>query len=488
MPSRKLSRTSYRDVTTTGQPVRIGDSTHGESNLDLEQYHLPLEQVHGSSLHAWGVASGLRVRFTLGSTSIVVEPGVALDAAGRQISLAAGTLTEPAYAEVGTTDPPIPPTLEPVTAAGVPLTLTEPPGIYVLTIEWRETLDTAALTNPSGAVWKLDHTPWIRVMSVAGFVDDGQRVVLAQFDMGPGVGTGVTSVEHTFRREVSMPVGAVRLRGPRRGPLEGGHAVDDTDAGEIRARGSPLTPSGITVTVPRASDQMEFMARVADSNTTFAKATFAANQIVARRTDGRETVVLDTASGNITAGTSGVDGDVIVMNAAGQNAIEQRGASGDIWFRGLLRDYAGLHSGIGHSLLRHLPALTNGAFTTLHRHVTGNATRPSVAWLFASNNTDTADLTFPTSRRVFAFIAITSMDPLHNFDRGDGFFADVRLVNGAVNPGGFFFNGDHLGPSGSSNNLRRPFFFGNASSIRFRLRSTQDADVWAIGVVFSEDT
>src|SRR5688572_8627667 len=150
MPSRKLSRTSYRDVTTTAQLVRVGDSTHGESNLDVEQYHLELEQVHGSSLHEWGVASGLRARFTLGTMRLIVEQGVALDAAGRQISLAAGSVIEPAYAEVGTNVPPVPPTLEPVLPTGVPLTLTQAPGPYYLTIQWRETLNTAALTNPSG--------------------------------------------------------------------------------------------------------------------------------------------------------------------------------------------------------------------------------------------------------------------------------------------------------------------------------------------------
>src|SRR6266545_6070842 len=102
MPSRKMSRTSYRDPSLAGQPVRSGDSTHGESNLDVEGYLQPLEQVHGSGLHDWGVAQGLRTSATIGAAGVTIEPGIAVDRDGRHISLAAGSTLEPSYAETTT--------------------------------------------------------------------------------------------------------------------------------------------------------------------------------------------------------------------------------------------------------------------------------------------------------------------------------------------------------------------------------------------------
>ena len=78
------------------------------------------------------------------------------------------------------------------------------------------------------------------------------------------------------------------------------------------------------------------------------------------------------------------------------------------------------------------------------------------------------------------------IDPRNDFDRGDGLFADIFQVNGSP-LGGISSGGDHLGSPGDTSNLRPGVYTGLAQRITFRLRSTQNASVWAVGVVFFEN-
>jgi hypothetical protein len=111
-----------------------------------------------------------------------------------------------------------------------------------------------------------------------------------------------------------------------------------------------------------------------------------------------------------------------------------------------------------------------------------------VVRLFADNSTDIATVNLGTSKRVMTFINLRAMDPRHNFDQGDGFFADIFQIDGVM-PSWIerWSGGAHLGASGSSSNMMTGVYTGAAQSITFRLRSVQDASVWAIGVVFFED-
>lgn len=523
MGSKKLARTVYRDLTVTGQPVRDGFTTHGESNLDLEEYLQPVEQVHGSGLHEWGVGFGLHVTLTSAATGgkvLKVEPGIALDARGRHISLASGTSTDPGYAEVGT------PTLAVVAVDGVTVPTTtvtppRPPGYYYVTIEWLETLDTNAVSAPSGAVWKYNHTPWVRLEPILAFVDNGDRVVLARVELDAA--NNVTKIDHTLRREVSLPAGAVRLRAPKKTVSSGKDTIEDTGSGELRAR-SVAGRGGIEVVVPNKADQIDlFKWDPADPTTvdTFAKFSVAAEAIVARRSDGKETVAIDTAHGNITVGTQDVEGDIlvkdrknrlvitldgetaavvvgaeghegdvvvkngVVKDGVAQNSVRIDGAPGDIWFRGLLRDVDNAHPGVGHALLKHLPELTNGQVTSLHKHQgLGNATRAIAVWLFtsASAPVSVSPISLPSAQRVFAFIAIRSVTYRIVFPPDQAMvFADIPIVDGTIVaplPGFPTIPG----PS-------PPFFSGQAQTIQFRLFSTlaRSMDAQALAVVFPEE-
>jgi hypothetical protein len=91
MSSHPLVHTTYEDQ--SGTP-RGGTTARGESRVDLEQYYQPLEQIHGSGLHSWGIASGLAVSVVTNPAGLQISPGIGLDASGKHIALAAGGKAE----------------------------------------------------------------------------------------------------------------------------------------------------------------------------------------------------------------------------------------------------------------------------------------------------------------------------------------------------------------------------------------------------------
>ncbi|HET7187589.1 MAG TPA: hypothetical protein VFI52_05515 [Gemmatimonadaceae bacterium] len=553
MPSKRMARTAYRDPTLTNQPVRSGFTSHGESNLDAELLIQPLEQVHGSGLHDWGVGQGLRTTATLGAPGITIELGIAIDGSGRHISLAPGTTIDPNYAEIATTDPPVPSVPAIVNATGVTLPTATAPllaaGDYYVAVQFLEALDQAALGNPTGPVWRLNHTPWFRLLSPVGFTDDGSQVVLAKVHLDAA--GNVTSLSHDVRRAAGLPAQSVRLRGAQSTSAAGKTSSAETDAAELRVRrDAGGVPAGAELVTSKTTDEVHVkakgvgagtfapVAKVQLSATTITARNaagvdtvtvesqlgnvIAANRVVAptlvgRRADGRETVIVDAQLGNVVAGTEGVEGDVLVKDTAGTLVITLDGAKadvvvggtnnsgnvrvwnaqraerinldgsvGDMFFAGALRDTAWpAHAGVNNAKLREL---TGAGYTSLHRHFnSGNAAWARGTWLFADNSTDVQTISFGSPRRMMASICINAMDPRAGFDRGDGFFAEIYRVDGNDYHGWYYWGGDHLGSDGADANTRFPFFQGTASSITFRLRSTQDAAVWALAMVIPED-
>ena len=73
MAVKGLRRTDYWNRVTQG--VRSGDTDHGESVTDVENFLLPYAQVLASGLHLWGVAAGLRVEATAHEVGVRVSPG-----------------------------------------------------------------------------------------------------------------------------------------------------------------------------------------------------------------------------------------------------------------------------------------------------------------------------------------------------------------------------------------------------------------------------
>lgn len=319
MTSENLQRSTYRDPTIPGNPVRTGSPTRAENALDMDQYYRRLERIHDSGLHGWGVAIGLSVTVTLNTpdTTLIVLPGIALDSNGQHISLAVSSATESSYAEIGPNadDPGVNPTLVLVTATGVSFPIpSTASGDKYLTIQFRETFDTDAFQNLG--IYRYFHTPWLRLLDVAGFANDGIRLVLAKVSLGTGATAGqVTALAPDVRQGTDLPVGSIHLqKSVTTSPTATTKSVQLAEAGVIRAYSN-----GIDISVPGPTDEIHLER---DDGGNFAKVSLGAEKIVARQGNGTESVVIDTPSGNITT-----SGPVNVNSTTGirQNKLHMSG-------------------------------------------------------------------------------------------------------------------------------------------------------------------
>jgi hypothetical protein len=503
-----LVRTNFLDPTqgnypTAGNPnlagfdpknvlPRSGPTSHGEDKVDVEQYNRPVGQLHGNGMHGAGVAWGFQVSATVGQTGVTFAPGVALEPAGRHIYLALN-----GQAEIGPTadQPGANPNLVSVTGAGVVLPTLPLTGDYFAVVQWWETFDQASWINSGGQVAQFNHTPWLQLVQAANYNPD-LHVVLGKVHLDAQ--SKVTALSYgdvggRQRTSVTVPAQSIHFR---RAVNSAGPKADSLPWGEMRAREG----GGLQI---------------------------ASDFIAAQTSGGVESVVIDTPNGTLKVGTQGLEGDVWVLDAQGNFAVTldsgpaqvlvggpgnagkvrvknaQRadlitldGASGDMWFMGKLQDPNHQHNGIGHDLLKWLPELTGGGFTALHRHLnSGDATQAHVVWLYATGGargsvSDQKSVFFPSGpRNVFACIAITSINPYGGLDDDDALLPEVYRVDGNDHRAdGYRFGGNpnHLGSDGDDANLRAPFFSGFAQTIEFRLRSLNDQNVGAIGIVFPQ--
>ncbi len=208
---------------------RPGGPSHEESGTDLEVHVRPLEQVHAGVLHGSGVAAGLAVRAAPGTSAVRVLPGVAVDAAGRHVVLAAG-----GTAEVGD-DPDLSSVLVPVPAEGVEVSTARRSGPCRITVQYRETFDQQTLDERGAFVTR--HTPWLRVQPVAGDVAAGS-LVLATVDLDAEGRVPAGGLTAEGRVGLALSTSALRLRATVAADPAGGNSgeVADVDAGALLAR------------------------------------------------------------------------------------------------------------------------------------------------------------------------------------------------------------------------------------------------------------
>ncbi len=174
MASQNLTRTSYTDPSQAHNPTRPNAVQDSEALVDFTDYDKPLEQIHASNLHGWGIASGMTVTATLNHPGLQVLPGVAIDSAGQHISLAFG-----GFAQTGNTSPTDQSTLLAVTSpAGVNLPTAGLSGSMYLTIRFYETFDNNTKISSGFNVLQMLHTPWLQLVTTAP--TDGSSLVLAQ--------------------------------------------------------------------------------------------------------------------------------------------------------------------------------------------------------------------------------------------------------------------------------------------------------------------
>ncbi len=319
MASKKLVRSGHREEYIPGKPVRSGYPSHGEADRDLNQYVRPLVEVHGSGMHDWGIAYGLGVTATSAQPNIKVEAGIALDSGGRHISLAVDS-----KARIDIHDPSVVSDLVDVVVTGG-IAQAEIPtvglsGVKYVTLQWNEPFDDPAYYSVEN-IYRYNHFPYIRFQNLGDFdPNTGDVICLAKVTLD---GTGnVIGLTHDLRRNVGLPAETVRLLQGRTASGSPNFSVDSADAATIQ----PRAAGGMDVTVPNAGDEVE----IKRNGGSFAKLSVTANHIVARRSDGKESVVVDTQGGDITAGTHGVNGNIRVKDSNNRTAISLHASDGSV--------------------------------------------------------------------------------------------------------------------------------------------------------------
>lgn len=212
-----FERSEYTDR-STGDAL-LGDTTRRESRLDTEHFLIPQLQAIGSGLHLWGVASGLTVSAVRDQPGVTVSPGIALDAAGRLLSLAQGAaaVTDPQVSVDPAVVVDVP--VVAVPASGVLLTTGTITGDRLVVMRSKE----AQKENLDGSEVRLVHAPLLRLVVVDGFADDGTSVVLGRVSLTAGK---VSKLAAGLRRTAGIPVGAIEFRRIR----DTGTAVDQVTA------------------------------------------------------------------------------------------------------------------------------------------------------------------------------------------------------------------------------------------------------------------
>jgi hypothetical protein len=310
MSSQKIARTSYREPPPSAL-LRAGTTAHIESLVDQEQYLLALEQVHGSGMHGWGIGDGFRVTATQNAMGVKVLRGTAIDVDGRHISLAVGGKAE---TNPSANAPNAVPALVDCLADPNGVSLPTQPGAagtFYVTVRFWETFDWDAYNTSYQQVYQTLHTPWLRFAPTAGFVDDGHELVLAQVTLNAA--GQVTGLSETLRRSTALPAQRLQIRRGTTSAPAPNFAVENVASGEIGARAA----GGLLMTVPNPTDQID----VSRTGGSFARMGIAAEQVVVRRNDGKESVVLDSNLGNITIGTAGIEGDLLVRDSSNRLVI-----------------------------------------------------------------------------------------------------------------------------------------------------------------------
>ena len=227
---------------------RPGFPTYEEADADLTGYTRPLERVHASALHGSGVAEGLEVVATVGTGTVRVRPGVAVDPAGRHIVLAPDGRAELSER------PDLTSHLVALTADGVEVPTTGHTGNCVLTVQWRETFD-QALENDFGR-FRTEHTPWLRFAAAPLTPADPQRVVLAVITLD-ATGQVTGSVDLSGRSGPAPALSQLRVRRPRSTTTGNDVLVEETGAGRLLAAAG----GGLRLEVTDPATDLELSAR-----------------------------------------------------------------------------------------------------------------------------------------------------------------------------------------------------------------------------------
>lgn len=259
-----------------------------------------------------------------GQPTLTVTTGIGLDSNGRHISLATSLklLGIDLYGVcLGCSATPTP-----VTGSTVTLSSTSDidckeqhpdiNGDWYITIEWQETFDDK--TNSSAQKdYQMLHTPWLRLQRTTTIQNNGEQLILGRVTLDAN--GNVNNLTSEGRRYAGTIVGGLQVQKHWVTPAPNVFLAS-TRAGGMQ----PLTiGSGLDITVPNATDEIHLER---DDMTNFAKVLLGAEQIVARREDGTESVVIDTKADSITVSSGAVSPtSVMASTYIRQNALYMSG-------------------------------------------------------------------------------------------------------------------------------------------------------------------
>ena len=305
MAYEKIKRNQYYDP-----PSEYPHSSRNHAE-DQQEFHLPMDRMHNSNLHDWGVASGLEVNGTIGGTEIIINSGAAVDGDGQLISL-----SNTGHGDIGANPPggqhnevTVPVHLSTGSHAGQT--------VY-LTIQFSEILRPA-----EGSGGRMEQVPWLRLQPVSGtgaYADDGTAIILAILEINSsGNLAALKAVDSTIpyrRRLIGQTIEELRIQRSKKT----GDTVDEVESGKIK----PSDGGGLKITVPNNGDGISF---VKEDGGNFSNLEARANNIVVKDSAGRDALKFETDYAWLTIGANGNEGDLRINDGSGRLVLNFNGDS-----------------------------------------------------------------------------------------------------------------------------------------------------------------
>jgi hypothetical protein len=147
-------RTNYPDPESSQAVAHYAKDHY----IDFQNFVIPMERMHNSNLHDWGVARGLEVRGSIGETQVIVNPGVAIDISGQLVSLSSNGQ--------GANDPKDPTDATKAVSVPVPISTKSYAGkteyiVVYVTIQFSEISQNGSLN-----LSRMKQVPWVRLQCV----------------------------------------------------------------------------------------------------------------------------------------------------------------------------------------------------------------------------------------------------------------------------------------------------------------------------------
>jgi hypothetical protein len=255
--------------------------------------------MHHAHVHDWGIARGLEVNGTIGSTEISINAGVAIDSKGELIVLSSS-------GNIGT-NPPGGQNQEVTVPVRLDLSNFDGQTRYV-TIQFSE-----ILRLNEGAGGRFEQVPWLRLQSPSDYVDDGSSILLAIVVIGADGKLAELKLQNSElnhrRRLIGETIEALHLRRS----IQAGDQIKEVPAGKI----APIA-GGLQISVPNESDRI-VLAKEGDGK--FDHLDVHANKVSLDGSLSISNKLTVEASGNIGIGTTApsqklhVAGNAIIGNS-----------------------------------------------------------------------------------------------------------------------------------------------------------------------------